>query len=71
METTYYLFGKDAVMEYDENGIDGVISESENNNISFSLFCFVEGKTRSAELAEAMQGWDDYAIITEEEYNQL
>jgi hypothetical protein len=70
-EKTYYLLGEDATNEYFENGIEGVIEESENNNISFATFVFIETVTRSAELAEAMDGWWNYAIITEEEFNKL
>jgi hypothetical protein len=70
-EKTYYLLGEDATNEYNENGIEGVVSEYEDNNLSYSSFCFIEGITRSSELADAMNGWNDYAIITEEEFKKL
>lgn len=70
-EKTYYLIGGDATREYNENGIKGVVTEYESDELTISVFCFIEGKTRSHELAEALDGWDDYVIITEEEFNQL
>lgn len=70
-EKTFYLFGNDAVNEFNENGIEGLIDEIENNNLGYAVFEFIEGKTRSSELMEAADGWGDYLILTEEEYNQL
>lgn len=67
----YYLIGSDATKEYYENGIEGVLNDYEANELSFSTFCFIEGETRSSELAQALSGYDDYAIITEEEYNLI
>ena len=70
-EKTYYLIGGDATREYNENGIEGVVKEYESDELTISVFCFIEGKTRSHELADALNGWDDYVIITEEEFNQI
>ena len=70
-EKTFYLIGGDATREYNDNGIEGVVNESEANELTVSTFCFIEGKTRSSELAEALNGWDDYVIITEEEFNLI
>lgn len=71
VKKTYYLIGSDATKEYYENGIEGVLNDYEANELSFSTFCFIEGETRSSELAQALSGYDDYAIITEEEYNLI
>ncbi len=70
-EKTYYLLGEDATNEYHENGIKGVLKEIKKNDLGYGCFCFFEGITHSTEFAEALNGWYDYAIITEEEYNQL
>lgn len=70
-EKTFYLIGSDASREYNENGIKAVINRSESNEITFSSFCFIESETTSSELAKALNGWDDYVIITEDEFNQL
>lgn len=70
-EKTYYLMGEDAVREYNDNGIEGVVKEYEADELTISVFCFIEGETRSYELADALNGWNDYVIITEEEFNQI
>lgn len=70
-EKTYYLLGEDAEREYNENGIEGVLSEYENNELIFETFSFTEGVTKSAELANQMIGWHGYVIIAEEEYLKL
>lgn len=71
IEKTFYLIGGDATREYDDNGIEGVVKEYEADELTISVFCFIEGETRSHELADALNGWDDYVIITEEEFNQI
>ena len=68
VEKTYYLIGGDATTEYNENGIEGVAKEYEADELTISVFCFIEGETKSHELAEALEGWDDYVIISEEEF---
>lgn len=70
-EKTYYLIGGDATREYNDNGIEGVVREYEADELTISVFCFIEGETRSYELADALNGWDDYVIITEEEFKQI
>lgn len=67
---TYYLFGEDAVREYEENGIDGVVKEYENNELSFSTYAHNESKHSSCVL-DQMDGWYNYAIILKEEYEKL
>ncbi len=67
---TYYLFGSDVVKEYNFEGIDSAI-ELINENENHEVFIFIEGETRSSELASALMGWNDFAIITEEEYNKI
>jgi len=63
---TYYLFGADAAIELNANGIESLIEEFEG--IPFDVFEFTEGETTSAELLECFVGWDGYAVITEEQY---
>lgn len=69
-EKTYYLFGEDAVNAYD-NGIDELIEEVTQNDIAFATFEFIEGETQSADLMYEFNGWMDYSIMTEEDYNKL
>jgi hypothetical protein len=67
-EKTYYLFGEDAVREYHNNGVENIKSDG---CIGFGTLVFIEGVTKSTELVDAMNGWMDYAIITEEEFEKL
>ena len=80
MGKTYYLFGETAIdcyHEYTDNdgntlaGIDAVIQANDENECNFTTFCFVEGVTTPTMLLESYDGWDDYLIITEEEFNKL
>jgi len=68
---TFYLLGSDAVREYNENGIDGFLKSLKKDSLIYSVFVFIEGVTHSSELAEAMDGWNDYEFLTEEEFNKL
>lgn len=65
-ELTHYLFGEDAINEWQENG-----ATEELLDIGFGLFVFEEGVTPSWKLAEAQDGWLEYAIITKEEYDEI
>lgn len=68
---TYYLLGEDAVKEYHETGIDGVLDRHKNNEITYSAFIFTEGVTPSENLADVMDGWWNYTTITKEEHDKL
>ena len=67
---TYYLFGEDAVNAYDK-GINELVEEVTEKDIAFATFVFTEGETKSADLMYEFNGWMDYAIMTEEDYNKL
>ena len=67
---TYYLFGQICSQQYKSKGINGVITASYQNR-PYKIFKFVEGKTPSIELVKAFHGWNDYTIITENDYNIL
>lgn len=67
MESTFYLFGGLASDLYHEGGVEALLLSGE----SYGLFQFVEGQTRSRDLAEAIVGWDEYVVISEEEYLRL
>lgn len=70
-EFIYYLFGEDAVEEYNENGIDGVVKRYEADTLTYSMFKFQNGVTHPAELLYEFSGWGDYMLISEEEFNKL
>jgi hypothetical protein len=68
-EKTYYLFGEEPVKKYFDDGFESFFKRVDD--YGFETFCFIEGITKSTEFAEAIGGWMDYAVITEEEFNQL
>lgn len=70
----YFLFGKEAVSIYLEeckDNIQPLIDAINNNGISYHTFEFVEGETSPIRLLMEYQGFDDYSIISKDEYNQL
>lgn len=69
-EKTFYLLGYDVVNALNEEGIKAVIELIEANE-SYATFIFIEGVTKSGEFADALNGWEKYAILTEEEFNKL
>lgn len=70
-DKTFYLLGSDAVREYNENGIDELAKSLKKDSLMYAVFVFIEGVTHSSKLAKAMDGWNDYEFLTEEEFNKL
>lgn len=71
MKTIYYLFGFTAVRIYTEEGFDELrsfIVDTYSNE--YSLFVYDEYMTPSA-LLSAYNGFEDFAELTEEEFNIL
>jgi len=69
---TYYLFGSKAVRILMDKGLQA-LKESIENEIynEYAIFEFIEGETKSADIMYAFNGWGDYAIIQENQYNEL
>lgn len=73
-KSNYFLFGKEATTIYLEDckdGIEPLIEAINDDNISYDIFEFIEGETSPVNLLMKYQGWDDYVVITNEEFNQL
>jgi len=70
-ESTYVLFGAEAVDSYDEGGIDGLSQDIEDNEVCAYELTEFPANTSVGEILCASDGWDKYAIITKDEYNQL
>lgn len=66
-EVFYLIFGEDAVREYNNEGIEGLIS----NKDEIATYKFVEGVNSVRELMDAMSGWLAYEYIAESEYEAL
>jgi hypothetical protein len=66
----YYLFGYNQVSHYMEDGIEKVVNEIEKCIFDgeFHLFNKVEEVTK---VISNFEGWRDYTIISEEDYNKL
>lgn len=69
-EPIYLLLGEDACREYEENGIDGVVERYEDNDLYFNSYIIKDGGSLF-DLLEAMDGWNNYTVITKEEYEKL
>ena len=70
-ESTYVLFGAEAVNSYDEGGVDGLNQDIEDNEVCAYELTKFPANVSVAEILYAGEGWDRYAIITKDEYNQL
>ena len=70
MKYTYVLFGNDAVTTYECDGIDAVVEGYENNEFGV-VFKALHDDMTVAEILYQGKDWNDYAILTEEEYNKL
>lgn len=68
---TYFLFGLDAVEEFEDNGTKGLLEQYEDNEIGYEVFVFDTDNTSPIDLLSAYNGMSDYCVLTEEEYNLL
>jgi hypothetical protein len=71
METTYYLFGDSAVNSYLKDSKKGFLKKAESGEISFSIFAFEEGVTKSIDLMTSLDGWNSFVVIDNKTYNKL
>jgi hypothetical protein len=70
--TQYFLFGSDAVGIFSvNNDVQDVIDAYENSEVSYQVFEFNPLETTGWTLLSEFNGWRDFAIITQEEYNKL
>ena len=63
----HFLFGHDACVLMDEQGIEAF----KDSTIYYSTFEWVDGKTSPVDLLYAYDGWENYCVITEDEYEYL
>jgi len=71
VESTYVLFGEEAVNSYDEGGVDGLSQDIEDNEVCAYELTEFPANTSVGEILCASDGWDKYAIITKDEFDQL
>lgn len=70
-QKAYYLFGDSAVQIFEDEGLDALIEEYENNEVGYLTYCYDQSKDTPTSLLYEAQGMNDFAVITEEEYNKL
>lgn len=69
-KTYYFLVGDDACAEFESNGIDGVIEQSEANELGYNCVTFTDGGSIHS-LLQAFSGMKDYISLSKEEYTKL
>lgn len=71
-ERTYYLFGSKAVRMYHNDELSQYARLFDHNHsVEMDVFCYDPQFHTPEYLLEAYDGWDGYAVITEEEYKLL
>lgn len=69
METPiYFLFGEDACRDWSEGGIKSLKKAVKNNEYNP---CTYEFTGNVIELMEQYTGWNDYCILTKEEFDKI
>ena len=71
-QKAFYLFGDSAVQIFEDEGVDALIEAHENNECGgYLTYCYDQSKDTPTDLLYEAQGMNDFAVITEEEYNKL
>lgn len=70
METTYFLFGKEASEMLMEEGMDSFINSLEQGEFDFELYEF-NSDTKPAELPYTFERWGAFSVLSFEEYNRI
>lgn len=65
----YFLFGEQICRLFDEGYWQEVLNHAEKDG-GYEVICFDE-EMSAAELLSTFTGWNDYACLTKEEYEQL
>lgn len=69
MQTTYFLFGKEASEIVIDEGIDAFINSLEDN-IDFELYEFNSNSNPASFLA-SFKNWNEYVVLSKEEFDRL
>lgn len=67
---TYFLFGKQASEVLMDEGMDSLIDCIEEGEIEYELY-EVNSETNPAELLYTFKKWEDYFVLSFEEYNRI
>lgn len=69
METTYFLFGKEASEIVIDEGIDALIDSFEDG-VDFELYEFNSNSNPASFLA-TFKNWNEYVVLSKEEFDRL
>lgn len=69
METTYFLFGKEASEIVVDEGIDSLIDSFEDG-VDFELYEF-NSNSNPAEFLARFKNWNEYVVLWKEEFDRL
>lgn len=69
METTYFLFGKEASEIVIDEGIDALIDSFEIG-VDFELYEFNSNSNPASFLA-SFKNWNEYVVLSKEEFDRL
>ena len=69
-DKTYYLFGSEAAKIYLDNDID-YFCKAIALGLEHKLFVYDDNCNQPSDLLEAYDGWNGYAILTEEDYRGI
>ena len=67
----YFLFGSDAVCELNTNGFESLLKSDVVKNGDFDIYCHDLDMYSSKDLLYQFRGWNDFEVITKEQYNLL
>jgi len=71
MENKYLLFGREVCDILFDEDIHAVIQAIEEFNVSSYDTYILKPDTNPLDLLSEYEGWDGYAVISEEEYNLI
>ena len=71
MENKYLLFGREVCDIYFDEDIHAVIQAIEEFNLSSYDTYILKPNTNPLELLSEYDGWNGYAVISEEEFNLI
>jgi hypothetical protein len=65
---TYVVFGTEAVNAYEQGGVKGLLQYGGTDTYDVVKF---DDQHSPTDIIDATMGWDDYCVISEDEYNEF
>lgn len=68
----HFLFGKEACeMYFNKQNTLEILDKWNNGEIMLALYTFEHGKTNPAHLLHMFNGWEDYVVLDQEDFDIL